>query len=94
MKPSEAGGAYRAGQERQLPPLHAGYLRIAALTACVFGLCGCVPGDGSCTLDDPAGFFSGVWHGWIAPISLIWGFFDPSVRPHPSPIQARAPVCA
>ena len=35
-------------------------------------LSGCVPGDGSSSLDDPAGFFSGVWHGWIAPFSLTW----------------------
>jgi hypothetical protein len=41
---------------------------------------GCVPGDGACTAADPAGFFSGIWHGWIAPISLVWGFFNESVR--------------
>ncbi|WP_422477326.1 hypothetical protein [Pleomorphochaeta sp. DL1XJH-081] len=32
------------------------------------------------TLDDkPAGFFMGIWHGWIAPISLIVKLFNPSV---------------
>ena len=41
---------------------------------------GCIPGDGSCTPKNPAGFFSGIWHGWIAPISLIWGFFNSSIR--------------
>jgi len=41
---------------------------------------GCLPGDGSCSKDDPAGFFSGVWHGWIAPISLVIGFFNNEVR--------------
>jgi len=30
--------------------------------------------------DQPAGFFSGVWHGWLAPLSLIAGFFQPSIR--------------
>ena len=35
---------------------------------------GCVPGDGKHTTEKPAGFFWGIWHGWIAPISLIWGF--------------------
>lgn len=32
---------------------------------------GCIPGDGSYSKDDPAGFLSGIWHGWIAPLSLI-----------------------
>jgi len=39
-----------------------------------------MPGDGAATAADPAGFWSGIWHGWIAPISLIWGLFEPSVR--------------
>ena len=42
---------------------------------------GCVPGDGKHTADEPAGFFWGIWHGWIAPISLIWGLlFNPEIR--------------
>ena len=42
---------------------------------------GCMPGDGEHTADQPAGFFWGVWHGWIAPISLIWGLlFNPDIR--------------
>lgn len=41
---------------------------------------GCFPGGGSYTPDDRAGFFSGVWHGWIAPISLIIGLFNDSVK--------------
>lgn len=40
---------------------------------------GCVPGDGSYT-EKPAGFFSGIWHGWIAPISLILGLFKKNIR--------------
>ena len=28
----------------------------------------------------PAGFFSGLWHGWMAPLSLIVGLFNPDVR--------------
>lgn len=27
-----------------------------------------------------AGFFKGIWHGWIAPISLIVGIFDSNIR--------------
>ena len=43
-------------------------------------LTGCVPGDGTYTYTSPAGFFWGIWHGWIAPISLVWGFFDNKIR--------------
>ena len=41
---------------------------------------GCVPGDGKNTTEKPTGFFWGIWHGWIAPISLIWGIFNPDIR--------------
>ncbi|MDE0428080.1 MAG: hypothetical protein OXN25_24765 [Candidatus Poribacteria bacterium] len=41
---------------------------------------GCVPGDGKHTTEKPAGFFWGIWHGWIAPISLIWQLFNPDIR--------------
>ena len=43
-------------------------------------LSGCLPGDGSRTEKNPAGFFSGIWHGWIAPISLIFGLFRDYIR--------------
>jgi hypothetical protein len=43
-------------------------------------LAGCMPGDGSYTSNEPANIFSGIWHGWIAPISLISGFFNSSIR--------------
>jgi hypothetical protein len=39
-------------------------------------LSGCAPGDGANTQDKPAGFFSGVWHGWIAPVSLVISIFN------------------
>ena len=42
---------------------------------------GCAPGSGTSSAKDPAGFFMGIWHGWIAPISLLWSlFFDHSIR--------------
>lgn len=56
------------------------YRMFFALALIALGLSGCVPGDGSYSYEEPAGFFWGVWHGWIAPISLIWGFFDPRIR--------------
>ena len=49
---------------------------IALLLTYLLMLSGCIPGGGSNTAADPAGFFWGVWHGWIAPISLILSFFN------------------
>ena len=46
----------------------------------LIALAGCVPGDGKHTEANPAGFFWGIWHGWIAPISLIWGLFNSDIR--------------
>lgn len=43
-------------------------------------MAGCVPGDGTYTAQNPAGFFWGVWHGWVAPISLIIGLFNKNIR--------------
>lgn len=44
-------------------------------------LTGCIPGDGKHTIEKPAGFFWGIWHGWIAPISLVWGLlFNPEIH--------------
>lgn len=39
----------------------------------------CLPGGGNSSPDDPAGFFTGIWHGWIAPFSLIMGLFNSSI---------------
>lgn len=50
-----------------------------SITIIGFLLISCFPGGGSSIPDDPAGFFSGIWHGWIAPISLIYGFFNASI---------------
>jgi len=40
----------------------------------------CVPGGGEFYKGNPAGLLFGIWHGWIAPISLIISFFNSSVR--------------
>lgn len=37
----------------------------------------CFPGDGISTPLYPAGFFWGIWHGWIAPVSLVFSLFNP-----------------
>ncbi len=43
-------------------------------------LAGCFPSDVPEPAQNPAGFFMGVWHGWIAPVSLIVGIFNENVR--------------
>lgn len=53
-------------------------LLLAALLGLL--LAGCFPGTGTATPDDRAGFFTGVWHGWIAPLSLIVAIFNGDVR--------------
>ena len=53
---------------------------IAGLVLAAVLLSGCLPGDGSYTQENTAGFFWGIWHGWIAPISLIIGLFQDGVR--------------
>lgn len=46
----------------------------------LFIFTGCIPGDGAYTITKPAVFFSGIWHGWVAPISLIIGILNKNIR--------------
>jgi hypothetical protein len=46
----------------------------------VLTLTACIPGGGEFNGDRPAGLFFGIWHGWIAPVSLIISFFNSSIR--------------
>ncbi|MBU0476088.1 MAG: hypothetical protein KKF62_18225 [Bacteroidetes bacterium] len=55
------------------------FIILILLISVVF-ITSCVPGGGSSGPDDLAGFFLGIWHGWIAPISLILGLFNPEIR--------------
>ena len=41
---------------------------------------GCIPGDGTYTAGNPAGFFWGFWHAIVAPVSLIIGLFNKHIR--------------
>jgi len=43
-------------------------------------LSSCAPGSGTYNESRKAGFFTGVWHGWIAPVTLIWGLFNNNIR--------------
>ncbi len=44
----------------------------------------CMPGSDASRMKSPAGFFMGVWHGWVAPVSLVVGLFNPSIRVYES----------
>jgi hypothetical protein len=55
-------------------------LTVVLMVALAVLLTGCVPGDDTYTDTHPAGFFWGIWHGWVAPISLIVGLFNHSIR--------------
>ena len=54
--------------------------KIVLLLLIIILLSGCIPGDRKHTEEKPAGFFWGIWHGWIAPISLIIRIFNPNIR--------------
>lgn len=55
-------------------------LILAVLFVLIISLTSCVPGGGQYNQKHQAGFFTGIWHGWIAPVSLVWGLFDNRVR--------------
>lgn len=43
-------------------------------------LTACMPNPSEMTGHKPSGFLKGIWHGWIAPFSLIVGFFNDTTR--------------
>lgn len=55
-------------------------LAALATAAIVMLLASCLPGDGKNSPDKPANFLTGIWHGWIAPVSLIVGIFKGNIR--------------
>lgn len=55
-------------------------LLIGMILIFVLLLTGCMPGDGTYSSSSPAGFFWGIWHGWMAPFSLIRGLFVDGIR--------------
>jgi len=50
------------------------------IMAMVLTLASCLPGDTARYAEKPAGFLMGIWHGWMAPISLIVRLFNPETR--------------
>lgn len=53
---------------------------IATAVVLLFLLSGCMPSSlADPAYQRPAGFFLGIWHGWIAPLSLLVSIFNPFV---------------
>ncbi|MDC7220259.1 MAG: hypothetical protein PQJ59_09980 [Spirochaetales bacterium] len=48
-----------------------GFLLISVLAL----LSSCLPGDGKATAEEPANLLWGIWHGWVAPVSLFFSIF-------------------
>ena len=46
----------------------------------VFLITSCLPQAASAFPEKPAGFLMGIWHGWMAPLSLIISLFNDNVR--------------
>lgn len=55
-----------------------GMLACAAVASLV--LAGCAAGDPRFSVDVPAGFWAGLWHGFISWVTLIIGIFSDQVR--------------
>ncbi|MDD4310671.1 MAG: hypothetical protein PHO32_09845 [Candidatus Cloacimonetes bacterium] len=53
------------------------YRILLTLVLLLLLLSACAPGMNDHRPDRPAGFLWGIWHGWIAPFSLIYSFFVP-----------------
>lgn len=58
---------------------HTGTLAFVAVAAIAVALGGCLAGQPGFT-EDPAGFWLGIWHGIVSPVSLVVGLFDDGVR--------------
>jgi hypothetical protein len=54
--------------------------KLVLLAVALLLLSGCVPSTDSADTDSRAGFWWGLWHGMIAPISFIVGLFNDNVR--------------
>ncbi len=54
---------------------------LLCLMVVIICLCftGCLPGDGTNSATHAAGIFSGIWHGWIAPFSLVYSIFNKNI---------------
>jgi len=46
----------------------------------VLGIAGCAAGDSRYTAEAPAGFFTGLWHGFICVVAFVVGLFHDGVE--------------
>jgi hypothetical protein len=53
---------------------------LLALVLAIVLITACMPGSGHSSPEEPAGFLLGIWHGWIAPVTLILGLFNSDIR--------------
>jgi len=56
---------------------------LAVIVLMVMVLAACAPGTERFAPEREnaeAGFLWGIWHGWIAPVSLVWQLFNSSIR--------------
>ena len=56
------------------------FILMVLMLSAMLVLTACLPGDGSYSAENPAGFFWGIWHGWLAPLSLILGLIRGGYR--------------
>ena len=54
-------------------------LLMVLLLVFILFISACAPGLRDHSEQKKAGFLWGIWHGWIAPVSLIWHVFDSRV---------------
>ena len=53
---------------------------LVLLSVTLLFLVSCIPGDGKATADNPANLLWGIWHGWLAPLSLIISLFRDGIN--------------
>lgn len=55
-------------------------LVICMLLGFLFIFSGCLATESIANPTQRAGFFLGIWHGWMAPVALIGRLFNPAIR--------------
>ncbi len=53
---------------------------VLLIIGAAFVLSGCAAGTARFSVDEPAGFWAGLWHGLIIIITFIWSLFSDTVR--------------
>ncbi len=53
---------------------------VLVVIALMLVISACAPGMNDHRPERPAGFLWGIWHGWIAPFSLIYSIFVPQAN--------------